>query len=178
MSAENPQIMICAPYTAPCGVLLLGTIDNRLCLCDWQASRNYDGFLVDVEERFHAECRNGESETLTRATQQLDEYFAGQRKTFDLHLDVDGSFFQNLVWSELLQIPFGETRSYLEVAERVGNPLATRAVANACRANPLSLFIPCHRVIRSDGSLGGYAGGLREVKEWLLEWERSLAKEK
>ena len=170
--------MICAPYTAPCGVLLLGTIDNRLCLCDWQASRNHDRFLADVEERFHAECRNGESETLTRAAQQLDEYFAGQRKTFDLHLEVCGSFFQSSVWSALLQIPFGETRSYMEVAQRVRSPWAMRAVANACGANPLSLFIPCHRVIHSDGSPGGYAGGLREVKEWLLEWERSLAREK
>lgn len=178
MSAENPQIMICAPYTAPCGVLLLGTIDNRLRLCAWQASCSHDSFLADVEERFQAECRNGESETLTRAAQQLDEYFAGQRKTFDLHMEVCGSFFQNSVWSALLRIPFGETRSYLEVAGRVGNPLATRAVANACRANPLSLFIPCHRVIHSEVSPGGYFGGLREVKEWLLEWEKSLAKGK
>ena len=105
---------------------------------------------------------------------QLDEFFAGERRVFDLPLAPKGSAFQKCVWAELLKIPFGETISYGELARRIGNPAASRAVGRANATNPVALIIPCHRVIGSNGSLTGYGGGL-DLKDKLLTWERSLA---
>ena len=101
---------------------------------------------------------------------QLDEYFNRKRKAFDLPLDLKGTEFQKRVWGELLKIPFGKTNSYKELSLRLGNKKAIRAVAAANGANPVSIIVPCHRVIGSDGSLTGYAGGLWR-KKWLLEFE-------
>ncbi|MEZ5083457.1 MAG: methylated-DNA--[protein]-cysteine S-methyltransferase [Bacteroidales bacterium] len=101
---------------------------------------------------------------------QLDEYFAGKRKTFDLPLDLQGSEFQLSVWKVLLGIPFGKTKSYKEIAKKLKNPKLIRAVGKANAKNPVSIIVPCHRVIGSNGSLTGYAGGLWR-KKWLLEHE-------
>ena len=105
-------------------------------------------------------------------TIQIDEYFNGNRKTFDLPLDLQGTDFQKKVWLELLKIPFGKTISYKELSLRLGDIKAIRAVAAANGANPVSIIVPCHRVIGSDRSLTGYAGGLWR-KQWLLEHESS-----
>ena len=102
---------------------------------------------------------------------QLEQYFTGERKTFDLPLDPQGSEFQKRVWKELAKIPYGTSTSYLDMAERLGDPKVIRAAASANGKNPISIIIPCHRVIGSDGSLTGYAGGLHR-KEWLLRHER------
>ena len=107
---------------------------------------------------------------LEEAARQLEEYFAGQRKVFSLPLAPKGTEFQLRVWQALLQIPYGETRSYGELAAMVGNPKACRAVGGANHRNPLSILIPCHRVVGTGGSLTGYAGGL-SVKEFLLKLE-------
>jgi methylated-DNA-[protein]-cysteine S-methyltransferase len=101
---------------------------------------------------------------------QLNEYFEGARKQFDLKLNPQGTNFQNKVWKQLEQIPYGKTMSYLELSKQLGDVKAIRAVANANGKNPLWIVIPCHRVIGSDGSLTGYAGGLHR-KKWLLEHE-------
>ena len=101
---------------------------------------------------------------------QLEEYFAGERKTFDVPLDLWGTPFQQEVWKALLQIPYGETRSYQDIAQSVGNPKAVRAVGGANGRNPVPVIVPCHRVIRSDGNLGGYGGGL-DIKRDLLDLE-------
>lgn len=101
---------------------------------------------------------------------QLEEYFKGIRKDFSLKLNTNGTHFQNSVWEELKRIPFGKTRSYMEQTKVLGNLKAIRAVASANGKNPISIIIPCHRVIGSDGSLTGYAGGLWR-KKWLLEHE-------
>jgi methylated-DNA-[protein]-cysteine S-methyltransferase len=106
----------------------------------------------------------------TRTREQLDAYFAGELDTFDLPLAPAGTAFQMRVWEELQRIPFGETISYSELAERIGNPRTVRAVGLANGRNPISIVIPCHRVIGADGSLVGYGGGL-ERKRWLLEHE-------
>lgn len=102
--------------------------------------------------------------------QQLQEYFAGSRTEFDLKLNPQGTEFQQSVWNELLHIPFGKTRTYLEQTKKIGDPKAIRAVASANGKNPIWIIIPCHRVIGSDGSLTGYAGGIWR-KKWLLEHE-------
>ena len=105
------------------------------------------------------------------AVSQLDEYFAGKRRVFDLPLRPHGTAFQRLVWDALLSIPYGETMSYGQIARLVGNPKACRAVGMANNRNPISIIIPCHRVIGSNGALVGYGGGL-ELKTRLLELER------
>jgi methylated-DNA-[protein]-cysteine S-methyltransferase len=112
----------------------------------------------------------GTSPVLVRAANQLAEYFAGTRRTFDLPLGPRGTEFQQRVWAELRAIPFGETRSYGELAKIVGNANASRAVGAANGKNPLSIVVPCHRVIAGGGALTGYAGGI-EAKRWLLAHE-------
>ncbi|NSW90709.1 MAG: methylated-DNA--[protein]-cysteine S-methyltransferase [Firmicutes bacterium] len=103
---------------------------------------------------------------------QLHEYFAGKRKNFTLDIKLNGTDFQKKVWSALTEIPYGETVSYGKIAEKIGNKKAARAVGNANNRNPISIIVPCHRVIGSDGNLTGYGGGLWR-KKWLLEHEKS-----
>ncbi len=103
---------------------------------------------------------------------QLQEYFEGIRKTFNLTLNPEGTDFQKKVWQQLSKVPFGKTFSYQQIANQLGNPKVIRAAASANGKNPISIVIPCHRVIGSDGSLTGYAGGLHK-KKWLLEHESS-----
>ncbi|MGP4044640.1 methylated-DNA--[protein]-cysteine S-methyltransferase [Streptomyces sp. 2A115] len=105
---------------------------------------------------------------------QLQAYFAGELKDFDLPLHLDGTSFQRTVWEQLQKIPYGETRSYGELADALGNPKASRAVGLANGKNPLGIIVPCHRVVGSDGSLTGYGGGL-ERKRRLLDFERGTA---
>ena len=101
---------------------------------------------------------------------QLDEYFKGERKVFDMPFDMEGTDFQKRVWLELLKIPFGKTKSYMDIAKALGDVKAIRAVGTANGSNKIAIIVPCHRVIGSDGSLTGYAGGL-ERKKWLLDFE-------
>lgn len=108
---------------------------------------------------------------LVEAARQLDQYFAGQRREFELKLEFRGTDFQKRVWDELLKIPFGETRTYGEIARRLGNANAMRAVGAANGRNPIPIVAPCHRVIGASGDLVGFGGGL-EVKEYLLNFER------
>ena len=110
---------------------------------------------------------------LKKAGRQLEEYFKGKRLDFDLPLKPVGTPFQGVVWKALTRIPCGETRSYKELASLAGSPKAFRAVGGANNKNPLPIFIPCHRVIGSDGKLVGYGGGLK-IKKWLLSHEESL----
>lgn len=108
--------------------------------------------------------------SLQDCVHQLQDYFNGTRKNFDLNLNPTGTIFQKQVWSELQNIPFGKTITYLELSKRLGDVKAIRAAANANGKNPIWIVVPCHRVIGSDGSLTGYAGGLHR-KQWLLEHE-------
>ena len=103
--------------------------------------------------------------------EQLAEYFAGERQQFDVPLKLAGTPFQQRVWQELVRIPFGTTITYAQLAQRVGQPTASRAVGHANGRNPISIIVPCHRVIGANGKLTGYAGGV-DKKQWLLAWER------
>jgi methylated-DNA-[protein]-cysteine S-methyltransferase len=109
-----------------------------------------------------------------KCTTQLDEYFSGERKNFQLPISQDGTEFQQKVWNELMQIPYGKTISYLQLAQRLHNVKAIRAAASANGRNQLCIVVPCHRVIGSDGSLTGYGGGLHR-KKWLLNHENKYA---
>lgn len=160
-------------YESPCGALILGSLGDKLCLCDWLVERRRDHVDRRLERILKAEFEVGTSDVIETASAQLDEFFAGQRKEFDVPLLFAGTDFQERVWKELLGIPYGETVSYGEMARRIGMPKAVRAVANANGANSISIFVPCHRVIGSDHSLTGYGGGLA-AKRALLEVEGAL----
>lgn len=157
-------------YESPCGMLMLGSYGDKLCLCDWQIEQHRDHIDRRLTRMLNAEFEEGTSEVIDKAIKQLDEFFAGQRKIFDIPLLFVGTDFQKTVWNELLKIPFGKTVSYGEMARRIGMPKAVRAVANANGANSMSIFAPCHRVIGSDHSLTGYGGGL-DAKRTLLKLE-------
>jgi methylated-DNA-[protein]-cysteine S-methyltransferase len=117
-----------------------------------------------------AHLTRGSAPVLADTAMQLDEYFAGGRTSFELPLDLTGTAFQVAAWRALGEIPYGETRTYAEQAARIGRPAAVRAVGTANGRNPLSIVLPCHRVIGSDGGLHGFGGGL-DAKEWLLRLE-------
>ena len=157
-------------YHSPCGEMILGSFDGKLCLCDWADGRRRA--LVDkrLKRILNADYVEGSSEVIKMAEQQLNEYFLHQRHEFDIPLLFVGTDFQKKVWNELLKIPYGKAISYGELAKRVGMPKSVRAVANANAVNALSIITPCHRVIGSNGSLTGYGGGL-ERKRFLLELE-------
>lgn len=170
---RNRNKIIVKPYQSPCGILLLGSTGDKLCLCDWRTEKHSDKVDRRLKRMLDAEFEEGTSDVIAYAERQLDEYFAGKRRTFDVPLFFIGTDFQKTVWDELLKIPFGTTVSYGEMARRIGRPTAVRAVANANGANPMSIFAPCHRVIGSDHSLTGYGGGL-DSKQKLLELEGIL----
>lgn len=157
-------------YESPCGVLMLGSFGDQLCLCDWQVEKHRDHVDKRIKRMLNAAFEEGTSEVIEKAVEQLDDFFAGKRREFEVPLLFVGTDFQKTVWNELLRIPFGQTISYGEMARRIGMPKAVRAVANANGANAISIFAPCHRVIGSDHSLTGYGGGL-DAKRTLLKLE-------
>ena len=127
--------------------------------------------IVNGTEKFEGK-EEKETELINKTYKEFDEYFRGKRKTFDIPLKIEGTEFQKKVWNALLEIPYGETRSYLDIAKRVGNPKASRTVGMANHNNKIIIIIPCHRVIGSNKKLVGYAGGL-DVKEKLLKLEQN-----
>ena len=170
--AKGTPPMICLQYyDAPCGELILASMGEALCLCDWNGKPCAERSKRRIARYVDAEFCTASSPVLEQAKLQLDDYFAGHRPSLHVPLHPFGTDFQLRVWQALLQIPYGETRSYLEVAQRVGNPRGVRAVAQAIGANGISILIPCHRVIGSNRSLTGFTGGL-DKKSYLLELER------
>ena len=157
-------------YMAPAGEMILGSVDGRLCLCDWMTEKCRDRIDRRIRKAFDADMTEGESDVTRKAIEELEEYFAHKRTAFDIPLMFAGTEFQKYVWKTLLEIPFGTTMSYGEMARRMGCPRAVRAVANANGANAISIFVPCHRIIGSNHTLGGYGGGI-EAKRILLQIE-------
>lgn len=160
-------------YDSPCGQILLGAYGDRICLCDWMFGKHRLRTCEKLKRFLHAEFEEGKTSVIEMAISALDRYFSGERICFEFQLLFAGTDFQREVWNALLDIPYGATVSYGELARKIGRPKAVRAVANANGANPISIFVPCHRVIGSDGSLTGYGGGL-DVKEYLLRLEKGL----
>lgn len=155
----------------PLGEMILGSYASTLCLCDWRYRRaraSIDRRLMQGAQAIYIERDN---DVLVTAFSQLQEYFLRKRKHFDIPLTLMGTPFQQQVWKALTQIPYGETASYTELAMRVKNNQAIRAVAAANGANALSILIPCHRIIGANGALTGYAGGLK-AKQQLLDLEQ------
>ncbi len=152
-------------YPSPLGNLLLAEEEDAIVYCQWEDT---------IDERKIAtwkEDKEQNSVLLTEACRQLTEYFTRRRTTFNLPIQLNGTPFQQLVWKGLQLIPYGETLSYAGLARQIDREKAARAVGNANHHNPLMVIIPCHRVVASNGELGGYAGGTAR-KAWLLEKER------
>lgn len=160
-------------YQSPVGELILGTYNDQLCLCDWTYRKMRTTIDKRIQTGLNARYSEQLCDVLDTACSQLDEFFQQKRQQFDVPLLMVGSDFQRSVWNGLLSIPYGNTVSYLELADTIGNKQAVRAVASANGANALSIVIPCHRVIGSNGELAGYAGGL-PAKKQLLTLEKHL----
>ena len=160
-------------YESPCGTLLLGSLGDKLCLCDWQTERHRNLVANRLRLVLDAGFVSGTSPVIEKAVSELNEYFAGKREEFDIPLLFVGTEFQKKIWNALRTIPFGKTVSYAGIARLIGMPKAVRAVANANGANAISIFAPCHRVIGSDHTLTGYGGGIK-TKQFLLELENAI----
>jgi methylated-DNA-[protein]-cysteine S-methyltransferase len=151
-------------YRSPIGLIKIQADEKTL-----TSLQLIDGNRSSVSE----ESSSGAASIIIKETvRQLDEYFAGKRKRFELPLSPQGTAFQQQVWEQLQEIPYGKTISYAQLAQSVNNPKACRAVGSANGKNPIAIIIPCHRVIAADGGLGGYAYGL-DVKKQLLELEKN-----
>lgn len=152
---------------------MLGVHGKALCLCDWIV----DGRIEKTVGKLKMHLPEGEdkddSVLLEKVVHELDEYFAGERREFDVPLLLAGTEFQRKVWNALPEVKYGETATYRELAKSIGRPASVRAVANAVGANPISIFIPCHRIVGSNVTLTGYAGGL-EAKSFLLQLEKQF----
>lgn len=158
----------------PLGEMTAGATEDGICLLEFSDRRMLPTEYKDLARYLNTTFEEGESHYLTELRKQLNEYFEGERKEFSLQLVTPGSVFQQSVWRELLKIPFGTTRSYLEQSVALNKPEAVRAVANANGMNRIAIIIPCHRIIGSNGNLTGYGGGLHR-KKWLINHEKKYS---
>jgi AraC family transcriptional regulator of adaptative response/methylated-DNA-[protein]-cysteine methyltransferase len=172
-SAGN-QLIQTARVTTPLGPMLAGAIDEGICLLEFTDRRMLEAEIKRLSKLLNARLVPGISQPLERLKKQLEEYFCGRRKVFDVPLVLPGTPFQKKVWAELQRIPYGATPSYKEQAELLGLPKAIRAVAKVNGDNNIAIIVPCHRVVGTNGVLTGYGGGLWR-KEYLLKHERSLS---
>ncbi len=160
-------------YKTKIGELIIGSFENKICILDFRYRKMRNTVDNRIKKELQAEFIEKENDLIIEIKKQLDEYLDGNRESFDTQILVVGTDFQKKVWKELLNIPYGTTISYLELANRINNPKAIRAVARANGANAIAIIIPCHRVINSNGKLGGYSGGL-SIKEKLLDIEKNI----
>jgi AraC family transcriptional regulator of adaptative response/methylated-DNA-[protein]-cysteine methyltransferase len=161
----------------PLGPMLAAASDEGVSLLEFIDRRRIEAQLRALEAHIGGRFAPGDHPLLTQLEAELSEYFAGERQSFELPLHLAGTAFQEVVWGGLLEIPYGETRSYAQLAASIGRPGSSRAVGRANGDNRLALLVPCHRVVRADGQLSGYAGGVWR-KRALLDLERgSLLRE-
>lgn len=158
-------------YKTPFGDMIIGSYERKLCLCDWKNRKMRKAIDDRIKEHLEAEYVEEQSSIIEECCKQLNEYFNRQRVEFDIPLLLIGSHFQKMVWYKLLQIPYGTTLSYTELSIKLLNRKAVRAIASANGANPISIIVPCHRIIGSNGKMIGYGGG-RRTKFKLLELEK------
>jgi len=168
--SQDKSIINIIRITSPLGPMFACASSIGLCLLDFTDRKILEKEFKDLCQRLNAVILPGTNPHLALVKKQLEEYFSGSRKSFSVPLHYPSTEFRESVWTELLNIPYGQTRSYKQQAEAMGKPQSVRAVAAANGQNRISIIIPCHRVIGSNGSLTGYAGGLHR-KKWLLEFE-------
>ena len=157
-------------FKTPVGELILGSFDGKLCLADWRYRKMRSRIDKRIKTGLNAEYVEGSSDVIEKTIAQFEEYFKNERKEFDIPLLLVGTDFQKSVWDVLIKVPYGKTDTYLGLSKRMDKEKAIRAVAGANGANAISIIVPCHRIIGSDGNLVGYAGGLHAKKK-LLELE-------
>ncbi|CAC9582401.1 Methylated-DNA--protein-cysteine methyltransferase (EC 2.1.1.63) [uncultured Gammaproteobacteria bacterium] len=160
-------------YKTKIGKLILGSFDGKLCILDFEYRKMRKTVDSRIKKNLKAEFVEQDDKVLKETRKQLDEYFDRYRKKFDIPLLMVGTDFQKNVWNALIEVPYGETSTYLQLAKDIGNEKSVRAVASANGANAIALIIPCHRIIGSDGNLVGYGGGL-PIKKRLLKLEQSI----
>jgi methylated-DNA-[protein]-cysteine S-methyltransferase len=160
-------------YKTKIGKLILGSFDDKLCILDFEYRKMRKTVDNRIKKNLKAEFLEQDDKVLEKTRKQLDEYFDGYRKEFDIPLLMVGTDFQKSVWNALMEAPYGETSTYLQLAKNIGNEKSVQAVASANGANAIALIIPCHRIIGSDGGLVGYGGGL-PIKKRLLKLEQSI----
>ncbi len=153
------------------GELIMGSYEGKLCLLDFRYRRMRTAIDNRIKTGLNAEFTLQDDEILERTRTQLEEYLCGNRTRFDIPIMMVGTDFQKTVWNALMQVPYGKTSSYLDLAKVIGNEQAVRAVAGANGANAIAIIIPCHRIIGNNGELVGYGGGLA-VKKKLLDLEQ------
>jgi AraC family transcriptional regulator, regulatory protein of adaptative response / methylated-DNA-[protein]-cysteine methyltransferase len=156
------------------GTMIAGAVEEGICLLEFGDRRSLNREYKELSGHFKTSVQEGENRHFAGLKKELKEYFEGIRTEFSVPLVTPGTSFQKDVWKELLKIPYGTTRSYLEQSIALGKPESIRAVANANGMNRISIIIPCHRVIGSDGKLTGYGGGLKR-KKWLLDHEKKYS---
>lgn len=154
----------------PLGKMIAGAKDDGICLFDFEFRKMMPSIRKRISSFLGDEFEEGDHPHFETLQQQVNEYFAGERQDFELPLLMTGTEFQQRVWEALRTIPYGSTRTYMQQTKVLGDEKAIRAVARANGENCLAIIVPCHRVVGSDGSLTGYAGGLK-AKKWLLEHE-------
>jgi len=169
---KNKSIVNIVRFSSPIGAMFACATEKGICLLEFTDEKRLENLLNDIQKRLNAVILPGENPHLEKVQKELKEYFEGTRKDFSVPLDVQGTEFRKLVWQELLNIPYGVTRTYKEQSIAMNKLTAIRAVASANGQNKIGIIIPCHRVIGSDGSLTGYGGGLHR-KKWLLDFEKS-----
>jgi len=169
--SRGSEHVVVSRVLTPLGTMVAGATDSGVCLLEFADRRRLEAQITSLRRTLDCAITPGNNAHLTELDEQLKGYFAGTVKEFTLPLVTPGSEFQRNVWSALSRIPYGQTRSYSDVAAEVGRPNAVRAVGRANGDNRIAIVIPCHRVIRSDHTLGGYGGGLRR-KQFLLNLEQ------
>jgi len=163
-------LIITSNYKTPYGELVIGSFEDKLCLCDWRYRKMRNAVDKRIRSGLNLDYTDGNSDIIEETKKQLTQYFNQERTEFDIPLLFVGSDFQKQVWDALKEIPYGQTDTYLGLSKKLGNEKAIRAVSSANGANAISIIVPCHRIIGSDGKLVGYAGGL-DVKRRLLKLE-------
>lgn len=169
--ARSTEALLAQWTETPLGPMLAIATGEALALLEFVDRRALETELSTMRRRLGAAIVPGRNDVLAKTAAQLAEYFGGERQAFDLPLLQRGSSFDHRVWRALSTIPYGETRSYRDIAQAIGSPSAVRAVGSANGRNQLAIIVPCHRVVGADGQLSGYAGG-RWRKQWLLDHER------
>ena len=170
--SKNRNVINVLRFSSPIGSIIACATKKGLCFLGFIGQKRIEKQFDEIQKQFNAIILPGKNVHLTKVKKETNEYFDGKRKTFSVSLDIVGTDFRKKVWAELLNISYGKTVSYKEQAIAINNLKAVRAVASANGANKISIIIPCHRVIGSNGSLTGYAGGLHR-KKWLLNFEKS-----
>lgn len=169
MSTDN---ILFSHLENPLGPMIAGATDNGVCFLEWHDRGGLERIMERVTKRYRRSLAEGTNRHLAQLEQEMLEYFIGKRRQFAIAIDVTGTEFEQNTWSQLLKIPYGETRSYSQIGMALGKPKARRAVGRANGANYLAIVIPCHRVIEANGNLRGYGGGVWR-KKWLLELEQT-----